>query len=167
MNRHFNFNILLKNIIYNCSKGTIDNNIVPLDIALSDKTSLGEFNYASLKNGSALHVLDGNIDYVGKEFTPVFKQKIISFSIDDLIKYFKLPLPTRIKLDVDGNEYKILHGAKKTLLNKNLYEVLTEIGIGFDEKKVVNFMDEYGFKLVEKNMHGQTKDVGNYLFRRK
>ena len=40
--------------------------------------------------------------------------------LDDLIEYGNMPVPTRIKIDVDGFEHKVIEGAKKTLNNPSL-----------------------------------------------
>lgn len=160
----FNFNLLTKNIIYNFKKGLIDNNIIPLNIALSSKSRLDIFNYNSLREGSSSHSLSWARDSVGNEFAPAFSQKMFSISIDDLIALFNLPVPNHIKIDVDGTEHDIIEGAKKTLRNKKLKSIMVELRAA-EAKKTVDLIECNGFVLLKKsNRPGASV---NHFFMRK
>lgn len=56
------------------------------------------------------------------------------YSIDDLIIYsFDFPDPTHIKIDIDGQELKVIQGMRKTLTSQKLKSVLIEIDNDRDE----------------------------------
>ena len=61
--------------------------------------------------GTALHAVGEALDYRRQPFTPVAVESILAFRLDDLVPLLGLPLPTRLKLDVDGFEHKVLDGA--------------------------------------------------------
>ena len=74
-----NYAQLCKNININNSQ-----NIVPLPLALSDKTSIDTFNYSSLLPGGALHALGQPLDFRGDGFDPVHIQRVVAYRIDTL-----------------------------------------------------------------------------------
>ena len=144
-----NFTQLCKNIfINNCSEM-----IIPLQIALSDQNTLGFFNYNNLIPGGALHAFGDAKDYKGTFFTPVFRQPVLSYRLDDLIKHFRLPVPNHFKIDVDGIEFDILKGAEETLNNPLVRSIILELEpLSVTEKNIVNFLNEKGFIINSRNM---------------
>lgn len=141
------FSQLSKNIFLNKCDGIV----IPMYVALSDRTGLEYFNYSSLEAGTALHEL-GSSD----KFKAVYKQPILCYTMDDFIEQFSIEQPNHIKLDVDGIEYSILKGAKKTLSNKALKSVIVEseesrIGAG----DIEGLLASYGFKLHSAHIHNQ------------
>lgn len=100
------FTQLCRNILIN----KCEDSVVPLPIALSDETRLNTFNYNTLNPGGALHSVGESIDYKGERFTPVWRQMVLCYKLDDLIDSFRLPVPNHIKLDVDGHELAVLRG---------------------------------------------------------
>jgi len=158
----FNYNLLLKNITHNIKKGYIENNITPVYNALSVKTGICVFNYSRLEDGSALHVLDGIIDYKGDPFEPVYSQDMLSLSLDDFISIYKCPIPNHIKIDVDGNEYEILQGMPVTLSKPSLRSIMVEMHPS--DAEIEMLLVGYGFALYEKTI--RSEHVSNCHFRR-
>lgn len=156
-----NFSQLCKNIALN----QCQDNIIPLQIALSDKTMLDSFNYSSLTIGGAQNTLGDAIDEKGQAFNPVFKQYTLSYKIDDLITNFELPVPNHLKIDVDGIEFLVLKGAPKTLANESLRSMIVELAEGERATEVTNFLADKGFKLHSKYPR-MTPGLFNYIFQR-
>ena len=82
--------------------------------------------------------------------------------------------PNHLKIDVDGNEYLILKGAAKNLLNSNnLKSILVELDeVREDYFKSISLIQEAGFILVEKTNSeyfnvGKFSTTFNHIFRRK
>ena len=78
--------------------------------------------------------------------------------------------PNYIKIDVDGAEFSILKGAKKTLGNKALEQVLIETEIE-NENKLIEKMEKYNFSFIEKHkiheiIGGEIQGTMNYLFKK-
>ena len=123
--------------------------------------------------GGALSSFGEPIDYRGNYFSPSFSQGMIAFSVDELIRYFNVPVPNRIKIDVDGIEDRIIRGATTTLSD----ERLKSISIELDETRteytefVINEIEKCGLKLVAKRhaprmLSGEYKHIFNYQFYR-
>ena len=100
--------------------------IVPLQVALSDQTSLLDFHYQNLKTGGAHHARGDPLNHKGERFEPVFTVPTLSYSLDDLVGQFGLLRPNHIKMDVDGIEFKILQGGEQTLGHPGLRSILLE-----------------------------------------
>lgn len=148
--------------------------IVPLPIALSDKTSLENLNYQNLIPGGALHALGLPRDYKGDLFAPVFQQRTLSYRLDDLIRLFDIKPPNHVKIDVDGIEASILRGGAETFGSPSIRSVLVEAEEGRPETtEIIEFLGEKGFE--PKSKHGTTLGESsaqfsksfNYLFLRK
>ena len=84
-----------------------------------------------------------------------------------------MPLPTYIKIDVDGIESKIISKSKKVLSSSVLKSVLIEINENrIEDKKIIKIMKEFKFKYdlnqVEdsKRKSGPHKGYAEYLFYR-
>ncbi len=153
-----NFSQLCKNIALN----KLDDIITPLNIALSEQTRVGKFNYQNLENGGALHAFGKAMDFKNEEFVPVFKQNLMSFKMDDLIHIFSLPLPTHVKLDVDGIELEILKGVRNILSETK--SILVEIGD--NDTQLLNYIIGLGFKLDQKHPIGHGTSLSNCIFKK-
>lgn len=139
-----NFAQLCKNVALNKSQDTV----IPLPVALSDKTNIANFNLRSLVPGGAIHSLGEPLDPDGNAYTPAFRQPVMSYRADDLIEQFDLRTPNHIKIDVDGNEYSVLKGMEKTLGCGAVKSVLLELngGQGHDQE-ILDLLAEKGFQV--------------------
>jgi FkbM family methyltransferase len=157
----FTFASLSKNILINGSA----REFTALNMALSDKTRVTSFLYSTLRSGSASHrvLCEGEDAEVPGAF-----QRILAMRLDDAVSRFALPRPSHIKIDVDGAELEVLHGAPETLEYPGLNSLLIEI----DENKnshpeVFALMQKHGFTLVEKHtVHRPSNKIFNCVFER-
>jgi FkbM family methyltransferase len=108
---------LCDNVVLNC----LEDVVMPLPVLLAERTGGVQLGYASVEPGSAEHELDGS----GEPHE--YRQTVLGFSLDDLVRQFDLPPPTLLKLDVDGAEPAVLAGAAGTLADPRLRSVLVEI----------------------------------------
>ena len=138
--------VLSRNVFLNNAEGKI----IPMGIALSDKTALNKLVYSSITAGEAQHNWGGALE--GKKF-----QFIPSYTTDDFIETFKIEPPNHIKIDVDGHEMNVLLGAKKTLENPKLRSLLIEIDesvAGY--KDIFQLLANAGFSLDSKHRRNAT-----------
>ena len=112
--------------------------IVPICVALSDRTAIDELGISDARAGSAEHVLGG------KNFKAF--QPSVAVSGDDACKVLGLPPPTLLKVDVDGYEVHVLKGMSTLLKNTSLRSCIIEVQRGKTEEPVDELMRLAGFK---------------------
>lgn len=153
---------LNRNIFINSCQGRV----IPLYIALSNKTQVSVLNYSSLTPGTALHAVGEPKDHLGHAFKPVFEQPVLSYRIDDLIEDFHIEMPNHIKLDVDGVEWEILQGAEHVLEYTSLKSIQVEMEPSLPSCKVItDYLISKGFRLETVQHHGASPmNTSNYLF---
>ena len=132
------FGSLVHNVIGNNFGGII----IPFSIPLGREHGLGNFNYKKISSGTSFHTLNTLIGQTGEEFTPEFCQQVINYSLDDLVEQFNFPIPSHVKIDVDGGELNIIEGMQRVLKNAEMKSVLVEITkTSDDDKQVMRIMD--------------------------
>ena len=142
-------------------------------IAISDSQGLGQLHLSELVTGASCHTFGASLDHNSRPRSSAYAQGCVSFSLDALVASGAVPVPTHIKVDVDGIEPKVIAGARATLSDERVKSVLIEINTTLDDHwAVVDEMLELGFDYsrdqVERaqRKEGAFKGVGNYVFRR-
>jgi FkbM family methyltransferase len=161
-----NFALLNRNILANGLAGQV----TAYCVALSDKTGFGELALAQFLVGGSGH----NYGSGGAEAaSSVYRQGCFSTSVDALVAAGDIPVPSHIKIDVDGIEPAIVRGASATLRDPRLRSLLIEINTNVDEHwEIVDVMLSAGFDYSREQVEraqrkeGLFKGVGNYVFRR-
>jgi FkbM family methyltransferase len=101
-------------------------NVYPFNIALSKENKIKNLYLSDLRVGNSGAQIDAPLDEKGGAYHPQKVEKVLSLSVDQLIKNFDLPTPNYIKIDVDGHESDILNGMTDTLKNSELQSILIE-----------------------------------------
>ena len=129
------------------------------NIALNHQIDCHQATSIALSNHSNLHYLNYSGQVSGKSGSQIettsppkkLSELVMTQSFDQLLDSGKLPLPNLIKIDVDGLEYDILKGMKKTLTTSNPKPSLqVEINPG-EEARIDMLMEEFGY--VEQSTH--------------
>jgi FkbM family methyltransferase len=137
------FAALCRNVALN----RLEESIVPLHLALADETTLGEFSLRDLRSGSSLHAYAGHAHPKVRGLPPLLRQPIVSYRIDDLVRVLPIPLPTLVKIDVDGAELAILRGAGQTLRDPRVRSLLVETEPESDQRDAItSFLGDRGFE---------------------
>ncbi len=140
----FNYFVLCENIRLN----DLGDKITTFNLALNNKTELGELSMEDTSIGSAYNSFISSESHKSK-----FSESMIGYSIDDIFRVFKLPIPNYIKIDVDGNEVKILEGAEKLLSSHKVKSIQIEVddtNVRSTRKAVSEILESYGFHFSEK-----------------
>lgn len=160
-----NFSIIKRNLFLN--RDILKGEFIPLNVALASRKSI--LTFSMLEFGEGFH---GRFTSNSERSSNAmfYNDKVIGYSLDELIKDFDLPQPTHIKIDVDGAEFDVLSGMERTLAGKELKEILFEMNAD-QEEKIIGTLSSYGFKFIERQkiheitgteVHG----VANLLFKR-
>ncbi|MEM6264187.1 MAG: FkbM family methyltransferase [Bacteroidota bacterium] len=153
------------NLTQNIELNRFDTLISAYCIAFSEHTELNSLNMSSTETGSALHLFGDRIDEMvvrGRSKKIAFQQAMLSYSVDDFVEAFEPPLPHHIKLDVDGLEYPIIKGAKKTLATPQLKSVLIELDKNQESyKDILEIFSWAGLQLSEVNNERVIKESGS------
>ena len=140
------YNTLLKNIKIN----KLQNKIIALPMALSDKSCIAYMNFKSDHSGSAGHIYSEKLKNNNKFETT------ISLRSDFLIKNLNLPIPNYIKIDTDGNEIDILESMSHILKFKKVKSICIENQFdkytNLREKKILNFVKKFKFQYGSKEI---------------
>jgi len=135
-----NARMLYENVLRN----DLGKYVTVLPIALHGQNGIEEFHLKTLSYGDALHNLGGPSHYVQSPSGIV--ASVAAFRLDDLIDVLSLPCPTHLKIDVDGNEFQVLFGARKLL--KAIKEILLEVDLdAASALQIENFLIQHGFEL--------------------
>lgn len=157
-----NFHQLCRNILLN----GVEDCIVPLPIALCERTRLDRFHYHSLDVGGALHSFSRAIDYKGESFEPRASFGSLGISLDDFVRIPGVVPPTLLKIDVDGLEVDVLRGGRDVLRNEGLRSMVIEINEDLEEEAstILSLLHDAGLVPVEKQkLH---RALHNYIMRR-
>ena len=106
-----------------------------------------------------------------KKTKSFFSQGIFSSTLDDLCFKWDLPIPSYIKIDVDGIEHQIINESKKIFENDNVKSLLVEINENRNEDlSIIKFLKKNGYRFdkdqVDKarTRNGTFKGYAEYLF---
>lgn len=137
-------------LVRNVAANRFDTAVYPFCIALGSIRGMRVFNYTDITSGASVHTLDAAINQMGGKFSPVYRQKIISYSLDDLVSQFGFEMPNHIKIDVDGGEPEIVDGMRHILSSSELKSVMievTETNKDDEEiKRIIAIFEEAGFQ---------------------
>jgi len=144
---HKNYSFLCKNILVN----NLSNKVIPLPIAASDKDS-----YANLciKISSGAHTLENS-------FNCKRKTKIITLTVDTLLKILKIWKVDMIKIDVEGHEARVINGMRK-LLSHNPPRVLV-IEISKRNLYLLETFAKLGYNIVKLDCWDSACNYGFYF----
>ena len=153
-----NFNMLTKNISLN----KMNKNIIAIPNPLDQINNyISYFKENDIEEAGSKSHFDDNFDT--SNYSNVFKT--ISLSIDHLIENKILQIPNYIKIDVDGNEKKIIQGATNTLNNKILKSILVESNDKNNKKnEIINFLKNKNFKLHKSTVTSKKSGNQNLIF---
>jgi FkbM family methyltransferase len=153
----FNLDLLSKNISLN----SLSKSIIIITIPMSNNTKIAEFNMSNTLAGGALSTFGETYIHDGTEMEKIFTYNLPGTNLDNIIKFFNLPKPQYIKIDVDGIEHLILDGANDTLNNIN--SILVEVNDKFklQSDKIKKILTNKGFTLENKEQSQLIKEAEN------
>ena len=164
-----NFALLNRNIVMN----GLGNRVKAYCLALSDQPGYSELHLSSIEVGGSCHSLGERVDFARQPMNPVYSQGCVAARLDDLVAQGAVPMPSHIKIDVDGIEPKILAGARRILAERTVQSMLIETNQNLsDHLQMVRELESLGFRYdpaqvaAAERKNGAFKGVAEYVFRR-
>ncbi|QQG45461.1 MAG: FkbM family methyltransferase [Candidatus Sungiibacteriota bacterium] len=157
------FDALVQNLILN----KCGDKIIPLPVALADRTEIFYFHYSDISPGHALHELSDFSASAQRVPHPAFSQPMLGWRLDDFIEKFNLPHPTHLKIDVDGEELRVIKGAERTLASPTLKSLLIEINESLAGAAEIKERLHSAGLVMSNSYKRKRPQTFNYIFERK
>lgn len=164
-----NYALLNRNILFN----RLQQRVKAYCMGLSDKAGLTALYMADVTAGGSCHAVGEAIDFKYERMPVAFAQGCVAARLDDLVGGGLIPVPTHIKIDVDGIEPKVVAGARATLKDPAVRSVLIELNLNLaDHRDLVRELNDTGFRhdpaQVERSMRrdGPFQGVAEHVFAR-
>ena len=165
-----NYALLNANIDVN----KLSDRVLAFPLALSDEMKLDKLYLSKFSAGGSCHSFAEQVGFDLKPRPAAFTQGAFSVTLDMLVENGAVPVPDYIKLDVDGIEHKVLAGARKTLANPKVREVLVELNTHLPEHQAaIEMLRACGLDYDEAQVMGALRKegafegVGEFIFRRR
>ena len=130
------------------------NNITPLLIPLNDIKSTNYFNYKNeFTSGNSSHTF-------GDKIQNKLSYLMCGDKIDNLVSTKTILEPNHIKIDIDGNEKKVIKGMQDTLKLRSMKSILIEVNN--DEER--DYFNNYFLNLNYKLTGTPTGNNKNYIY---
>lgn len=146
------FAALVRNVFANDVAGVV----TPLHVALFDETGVRPLHRWTIGAGSAMHAVGEPVNYERQRFVAAAVEPVLAFRLDDLVTLCGLPAPTRLKLDVDGVEHRVLAGAEHLLASSRceIFVELVEAAAGDQHPaRITAFLNGLGYELAHVVAH--------------
>ena len=134
-------------------------------LAFSRETKLDRLNMAGTAAGLSMHGFGTDRDQLDNLIDIRYRQGCVGFSMDDFVSTFSPPLPSHVKIDVDGIEAEILQGGQKTLSAPSVRSMSVEIEGDLQSarnQEILSLMAELGFVALPK----ESERTRNVIFER-
>jgi FkbM family methyltransferase len=145
---------LCDNIILN----ELSDVIIPVPISVGAASTRTRFHYNSLTPGHARHSLSDEPPAMRDARKVRASLHTLAMSLDDLVRLFDLPLPSYMKVDVDGTELDVLRGAEAVLAAATLRSVLIEVE-NINTEEMLALLARYGFAISERYQRTAADDT--------
>lgn len=165
-----NFAMLNLNIRFN----NFNSLVKAFCISLHENNNVDYLNISASQSnwGAAQNNFNNKFDWTGKRtFNPIYSQGSVGLSIDYFLQNISEEIH-HLKVDVDGNEFLIMKGARELLNSNKLKSILIELVDGRDDyDETIKYIESFNFELVYKGhapMYetGRFSDVFNHIFKK-
>lgn len=151
-----NYALLCRNIGVNAKSDRVS----AYCLAVSDRAGFDFLHVRSLVPAHSGHSFLSETDEKGDPTQRPFRQGMISESIDGLVEKGVMPVPTMIKVDVDGRDHIVIEGALRTLSDPRLTRVAVELNPATPgHEGVKSRLEGLGFAITRLPPEGRTGNV--------
>ncbi len=137
-----NFAILNFNIFRN----NLNDKVIAFPFVASYKNDLDFFYKTKVSLDESGGYPYKEVDPRGIKISSKYKQGVVCFKIDDLVK--KFGCPDNIKIDVDGNEFELLKGMFDTLKSGKPKSIMIELNENLNHyQEILNIFETNNYKI--------------------
>jgi len=131
-----------RDLAHNVELNGCTESVTPIPIALWSETRMLPVTWKSSRAGAAEHQLG---EWREEDEA---HQTTLAMSLDDAVESLEIPIPNHAKIDVDGGELHLLHGALRTLADPVWRSVLIELDRGDTDHnhEVEDLLRSVGFR---------------------
>ena len=144
----------------NINDNNFNSNITAFPFSIDSEKKIGNLELSELNWGKSGHNFNKNNNGKTK-----YNQGSYGISLDDLTNETNFS-PDYLKIDVDGNEFKVINGMKNLLKNRSIKNILVEIDNDkYQNKEIISILNNYGYYEISKNVTGKNSpNIINYIF---
>ena len=163
-----NYAVLIRNLAMNTPMSQA---ATAFPFCISDEQRIDTLRLSSLMPGGSCHSFASDLNYKREQKEWAYKQGTVGFTLDSLVYECGLPVPTHLKVDVDGFEDKVVAGAAQVL--PHVQSVLLELdSANADHMRIRDDLVAMGFVTDDQQIElarrkeGPFAGIGNIIFRR-
>lgn len=159
-----NNHVFLENLKLN---PTLSENITLYQLAVGEKNGNALMSIGQPWAGGHQKVVQSGPGRIDFNFVTVEEQEISIVSLDNFIDSAQLPIPTALKIDVDGSELPFILGAKRTLSNPLLKKIIFELCIVDQYFPIILAqLEEMGYQEISRHKITNESDLYNINFKK-
>jgi FkbM family methyltransferase len=134
-------------INYNAYLNGLSDRLSAFCVAVSERSGVGTFRF---RNEASLHIAgyaESVLDSETERFSESVRWKsywVQLINLDSFVATSALPVPTHVKIDVDGHEFDVLQGMRDLLQRGELKSLLIELDQ--DDTKIDRLLLDAGFE---------------------
>lgn len=138
-------------LLRNVSASGYEDRVTVISAALDSREGFFPFRYSDWEPGAAMSQLDASRDAFGNALEHVAVELKHATTVDALVAAGAIPAATHVKIDVDGNELRVLEGMRAMLESRaGPRSLQVEVNLeGRDD--LLSFMAEVGYELAERH----------------
>ncbi len=145
----------------NINDNNFEKKIISYPISLDEKMKISQLNIFKFRFGGSGHSFDRLLNSQGKEFDTSHTQGSISVTLDKFSEETNI-YPDYIKVDVDGNELRVINGMKNLLSSKKIKSILIELDRTYSEHlEVIDVLKSFNYNL---SFYKDKNGVSNHIF---
>lgn len=159
----------IQTLYSNIYKNSLFDNCTIIPIAADNEIKVKPFHIREFTKGGALNTV-GRDPFYESQNANYFKSNTLCSTMDSIIETYKLIKPTKIKIDVDTNELRVIEGLVNTLCLDTLDEIYIELDFNqLEHQKVEKILNHYNFEIIKKEGQGlqHLDKIFNCLFKRR
>tara|TARA_X000000950_G_C13903884_1_gene655980 strand:+ start:793 stop:1611 length:819 start_codon:yes stop_codon:yes gene_type:complete len=136
----------------------LKNKITAYPFSIDQNPSISKINIHKFRFGGSGHSFGRKNQFYNT--SSKFEQGSMSITLDKFCEETKI-YPNYIKIDVDGNELRIINGMTKLISLQKIKSILIELNLDFDEhKQIIKILEKFNYSLRKKEFI----QTSNYIF---